>query len=100
MKTIDHHRNSLHYFHSYAVLDRIDLTKFLEVPPRVAIDSFPITSLLPSPEETKQIADNYGVLIVFVKHIEHRYSAEMSNESHVVSFALIHEHVIEVYYFM
>ena len=87
-ETIDHHRNSLHYFHSYAVLDRIDLTKFSEVPLRLAIDSFPITSLLPSLEETKQVADNFGVLVgrvlveylphlsslsdVCVKHIEHR----------------------------
>ena len=115
-ESIDHHRNYLHYFHSYAVLDCIDLTKFSEFPPRVAIDSFSITSLLPSLEETKQVADNFGVLVervlveylphlsslfdVCVKHIEHRYSAEMANESHVVSYALIHEPVIEVYCFM
>ena len=53
----DHQTQSFHFFHTYAVRDRIDLSEFSddERSPEV----FKAEHLLPSTDNKKQIIDNY-----------------------------------------
>lgn len=99
-QTMDRQKQSLHYFHSFAVLDRVDLSGLSDECPKVDIKSFPVESLLPSDEDVQAISDNFAILIgrilvdylpelsflasASIRHIKHKYSAEMSKESHVV----------------
>ena len=91
---------SYHFFHTYAVKDRIDLSNVREeikVPEVVDLKT-----LLPSSNDKKEILANYGFLFsrtlrenmpYFKKlckgmkcHITHEYSSEMAQKSEIVSF--------------
>ena len=91
---------SLHYFQSYAVRDRIDLSSFnseINVPD---ISEISLESFLPSPSDERILKENFSVLIGRVlikhvpffkefgsgleKHIMHEYSVEMARKSEVV----------------
>lgn len=94
---------SVHYFHSYAVRDRIDLSSLSDI----QLTNQPTTSevvskLLPTIHEESLIHDNFAVLLARMLcsnmkyfqwtfagcidwHITHRHSAEMSTKSEVVS---------------
>lgn len=96
--------DSLHYFHSFAVRDRIDFSVLSDVVPplpRVSVNQI-AQSLFPSPEDDQALLHNFVTLIsrVLVKHvkyfevtfdkavdwhIQHEFSNEMSTESEVVS---------------
>lgn len=94
----DHQTQSFHFFHTYAVKDRVDLSRFSDQkkPPEV----FNADELLPSSDDRKQLADNYIHLFIRVqmkympyfrklgkgmpRHITHEYSKEMSQKSEVV----------------
>jgi len=95
---------SLHYFHSYAVLNRIDTSQFSETVPdtsKLNIETV-ANSLLPSVADDLAIKDNIATIIsrVLVNHMEyfkfafedvvewhinHAFYGEMSTKSTVVS---------------
>ena len=96
--------NEIHYFHSYAVSDRIDFSDLSEtVIPTTMQDPRQIAlSLLPTPEDDQAIRNNMCILmsrIIFENmefakvtfdgvvnwHIEHEFYKEMSGKSSVVS---------------
>ena len=107
---------SLHYFHSYAVLDRIHTILFSD---SLSPTCFPepeqiARSLLPSPSDDCTLKQNFAVLISRVLathmkffsfsfddavqwHILHKFSTEMSKKSTVVSkiIFIIFEHAIK-----
>ena len=95
---------SLHYFHFYAVKDRVNFSDLGEksIPCGVADQQQLASSLLPTPEDDIAIRRNICILIsrilydnlsffklafdgVVEWHIEHPFYHEMSNKSDVVS---------------
>ena len=101
---------SLHYFNSFAIRDRIDLSAFDENRPDISLDtSTSAECLLPTKEDLTQLLKNFEVLIgrmlvnhmpplhrlsdVVVKNIKHKYYAEMSQKSEVVSSHYNYVHV-------
>ena len=99
----DQQTQSIHYFHSYAVKDRIDLSSLSDNPPTDQPTSTEVISkIFPSAHEDSVICDDFAILLArmlcsnmkFFKdtftdsidwHIQHRYSVEMSKKSEVVS---------------
>ena len=97
----DYQTRSLHYFHTYAVKDRVDLSSIsdLAVCHETCIN---IEAILPSIADMKEIRKNIGVLFARVlkkympffnqygkgveKHIRHQFSSEMSKKSEVVCY--------------
>lgn len=94
---------SIHHFHSYAVLDRIDFHGMSETIPATGVtDPHQLAlSLLPSPEDDVAMRNNISILIsrVLVNnldffnlsfdrvvdwHIKHEFFEEMSKKSDVV----------------
>ena len=95
---------SLHYYHCYAVQDRICMH---DLPNERLQSCLPPTntvakSLLPSPDDDKILIENIKILFsrilaetlpffevsfadIIVKHIHHKYHDEMSSKSLVVS---------------
>ena len=96
--------NSIHYFHSYAVADRINFSDLSEdtLPlPNVSNEQLAI-SLLPSIEDDVATCKNFATLVsralvnnvdffkltfdgVVEWHIQHEFSEEMSKKSEIVS---------------
>ena len=100
--TVEHQTKSLHYFHAYASLNRIDLTGVSEeLPSSHVLRNLEISAFLPSVNDCQVLRDNYIVLFSRVicetltafssfrdcvpKHITHKYSTEMSKKSVSVS---------------
>ncbi len=97
---VDHLTKSYHYFHSYAVRDRVDLTAASNVTPDTDVESLSLTCFLPSLDDCKRLRDNYIVLASRVlvehlrflaplkgcvpEHIQHKYSKEMMQKSEIV----------------
>lgn len=97
----DHQTRSLHYFHAYAVRDRIDLSSVSDVKVTPDIGSINITDLLPSASDDEELKKNFTLLMCqtlkkympffgkfatgISRHIKHEYFAEMSQKSEVVS---------------
>ena len=100
----DKKNSSLHYFHSYAVLNRIDASSLSdEIPDLHQLDKKVVTrTMLPSESDDKAIRENITKLVsrVLVEHlaffrfsfvdvvewhIEHQFYGEMSKKSVVVS---------------
>jgi len=96
----EHQTQSLHYFHSFAVKDRID---FSSLPNTISLISCAEVefNVLPSATDQLEFDNNLCVLISRVvtqymlffressgkvkQHIEHPYSKEMAQQSTVVS---------------
>ena len=95
---------SMHYFHSYAVADRIDFSNLSETtPPLPSVSRRQLaTSLLPSPDDDLVIRNNLAILVsrvlvsnvdffkvafdsVVEWHIKHQFYEQMSRKSEVVS---------------
>ena len=99
--TFEHQRQSLHYFHSYAVLDRVNCADLPSGAPAGDIKSLSFAAFLPTPEDCSVIRYNYSVLLGRVlveklsffkkfqdcipKHLVHQHSEEMKKKSEVVS---------------
>ena len=97
----DYQARSLHYFHSYAVKDRINLDNCEDQPSAPDISSIDLEVLLPSDDDESTIRRNMGILIAHTlkkhipfyaeygkrveRHIRHRFTEKMSQESTVVS---------------
>ena len=98
----DYQTKSLHYFHAYAALNRIDFTGLSkETPTSRLLRNLEISAFLPSVTDCQAVRENYIVLFARVicetltafypfqkcvpVHILHKYSANMSTKSVTVS---------------
>ena len=94
---IDHQSKSIHYFHSYAALNRIDVSGASIKEPQVDLEQLPLSTFLPSTSDCVALKENYTVLVARIitkeipflhsfkkcvpQHIEHRYSEKMKQKS-------------------
>lgn len=104
MRSDRHGTSSLHYFHSYAIADRIDFSNLSEESKySTSLDNHALASmLLPSLEDEESLRKNFKVIVSrilydnihFIKytfdgvvnwHIKHCYYNEMSKKSVTVS---------------
>lgn len=99
---VDNQTQSLHFFHSYAVRDRVDLSTFSSDVNVPDVSNIKLESLLPSPNDEHILKKNLAVLMgrVLIKHlpffktfgsglerhIQHEYSVEMARKSEVVRY--------------
>ena len=99
----DRQMQSLHYFHSYAVRDRVDCSNLADDPPSTTPTARDVISkVLPTDEDDTIIHDEFAILVARILckhmtffessyadvvdwHIEHQFSKEMSQKSDVVS---------------
>ena len=110
MRTDGRQDQSLHFFHSYAIRDRIDLSKFpFQSSPRVthptSFSNFETMALemLPSSLDDVTLSKNIATIVsrvlfenmpffkstfkdVVTWHIQHKHYEDMSKKSEVVSF--------------
>lgn len=93
---VDYSTRSLHYFHAYAVQDRLDLTGYSDEPRNPDMSSIQVESVLPSLTDEEALRSNMSILIArilkkhlpfFVKfgagvqrHILHHFYLEMSQK--------------------
>jgi len=102
-ETADHHAESKHFFHAFAVRDRIDVSSFDNTFPSLDISSINLEDVLPQQDDVKKLKENLMILVsrkirkfmpffrkhidsgAISQHIEHKYSDEMSKKSEVVS---------------
>ena len=100
---IDHQVKSLHYFHSYAALNRVEiaLSAFKAMEPQCDISSLSASTFLPSALDCEQLRANYIILAARVivnnipffqplqscvpEHIHHKFSEQMKQKSVTVS---------------
>ena len=98
---LDNQTKSLHYFHIYALRDRIDLSKLNDDTFTTDIARMDVSEILPTQEDTETLKMNFSILIARVlkkhmqffkkygkgleTHIQHKYYSEMSAKSHIVS---------------
>lgn len=105
--TGQHQRQSLHYFHSYAALDRIDFSDLSIDEPQGEISELPPSAYLPDANDCAALCNNYAVILSRVladevsyfknifgdcvdRHIQHKYSSQMNEKSKMVSMHVIH----------
>ena len=100
----DYQAHSLHYFHSYAVHDRVNMDRFDDTVCAPDMSAVSLELLLPSKQDIADIFCNMSILIARIlkkympffkqfgngveRHIMHQYSEEMSRKSSVVSAAI------------
>ena len=78
-RRIDHGTDSLHFFHIYAVKDRIKLSSVPDSPsPSISIpvSELPIETLLPSESDYQGLLSNFSVLISRVLVSKLKYFSE------------------------
>ena len=96
---------SLHYFHAYAVKDRIIPKGLHNSKPQKSIDELEMQEILPTTEVQESIISDLAYIIpriivrylsaykafqkAVVYHIPHPHSKEMSEKSEVVSFRVV-----------
>ena len=92
---------SLHYFHTYAVRDRVDMSQFSGTSGNVDFGEIRLQEILPTCRDEVALRDNFAILVGRVlakympffatlakgleRHIPHDFSAEMSQKSEVVN---------------
>ncbi len=97
---VDHQTQSLHYFNSFAVRDRIDFSELSDIPRQLDPYELNTTVFLPTDDDYRQIQDTMSCLISRIlveympffgdctssvsKHINHSHAQEMSMMSEVV----------------
>ena len=97
----DYQTRSLHYFHTYAVCDRVDMSQFSNDKPITDMADIDLRELLPTQADEDTLRENFAVLVArtlakympfFAKfckglerHIHHAFSHEMAQKSEVVS---------------
>ena len=104
-RRIDHQTQSLHFFHHFAVKDRIDLSNVTDDPSPyidVPVSDLPINTLLPSVTDHQALMHNFAILVsrilvaelpyfhttfddIVVWHINHQYYEDMSEKSETVN---------------
>ena len=96
----DHQTRSLHYFHTYAVRDRMDLTDVSDQRPVIDLKTINLDNILPISDDRKELLKNFGILFArtlkkhmpyfaefgkgIERHIQHEFYHEMSQKSEVV----------------
>eukprot|EP00731_Ephydatia_muelleri_P010119 Em0005g705a len=101
----NHQSTSLHYFHSYAVKDRVDVSDLSPEVPLVTSKEIDVNLFLPSPEDCQSLEANFCTLMmrilvkhipgishlssVVLQHIPHPYSVAMSKKSEVVPLGVL-----------
>ncbi|XP_064386162.1 uncharacterized protein LOC135334762 isoform X4 [Halichondria panicea] len=94
---------SLHYFHGYAALDRVDMSKVSDIPPTERDPDYNDFKL--SQEEVQQLKEELGILVSRIivcylgefkndakhisRHIASEYKKEMSSKSKTVPFGVL-----------
>lgn len=102
----DYQTRSLHYFHAYAVRDRLNLDNCDDSASAPDMSSIDLRKLLPSKDDNTEIRKNMCILMArtlkkhvpyFAKfgeglerHINHKFSDEMSRKSTVVCNTHVH----------
>ena len=97
-----------HWFHLYAVQDRISGQSLPDDAPTADIATLPLQTFLPSADECHQLRKEFGILISRVlvrelsffsqfkdhvpEHIQHQHSADTSNKSEIVRTDMIFIH--------
>ncbi len=113
MRKEEYRDQSLHYFHSFAVQNRIDHSNYSDEHPDTCLDSPQrrAKSLLPSKEDDATLRDNIATLVsrvlvdnmpffhhtfndVVTWHMKHQYYPEMSSKSVVVSFIYTNKRLV------
>lgn len=105
-ETSESHKQSLHYFHTYAVKDRCSSSHLSDSPPAVDVKNADVSIVLPPDTDCDTILDNMSILFArvvrkrfnffkdnvqpVVKHIPHCYSEKMKDKSEVVGYFLPH----------
>ena len=105
-ETTDMQASSLHYFHSFAVKDRCDVSALNDNPSRPDLTSFSIDEVLPTAADYTSLMTNYTIIAAriiqkhipffkknvkkVIRHIPHSHSREMSQKSEVVSVHTIY----------
>lgn len=100
-QTLDMRNRSLHYFNSYAVVDRCDFSQCAENHIVPDLSSYDVSTFLPTSTDLNKLLQNFSVLVgrmltkyvpgfaafqnLSIEHIEHKYTDEMSKKSLVVS---------------
>ena len=105
----DKQTQSLHYFHSYAVQDRVSCSNLSDIPPSITSTADNVISkVLPSNEDDSIIHDEFAILVARIMcrhmsffqssyadvidwHIEHKFSQQMSQKSEVVNPVKVNE---------
>ena len=103
---LDRQAQSLHYFNCYAVKDRLSTVDLEDQPSLPDLSSFSEAKILPTAANHEALLNNIVVLVSGVikknftyfskfgtgvpKHIKHKYYAELSKKSEVVSLIYIH----------
>ena len=98
---VDSNDQLLHFFHYYALQDRVDVSHLSNKQPQCLATSLSIADFLPSTEDYQALRDNFAVHLARIavkkfsafkfleegvpQHIIHRYSKELSRTSHFVS---------------
>lgn len=96
----DHQTKSLHYFHVYAIRDRVDLTDLPDKPQLPDPDDTKLESLLPTEDDYTALKRNFAILAAraltahmsffskcgaaLPRHIKHDHYEEMKQRSEVV----------------
>ena len=105
-ETVDHHAESKHFFHAFAVCDRIDVTTLDNTFPSLDNSLINVQNVLPQEGDVNELKNNLTILMcrkirlymaffrkyvdakAITKHIVHEYSNEMSKKSEVVRIIL------------
>ena len=106
---------SMHYYHSYAVRDRVSISGLSDAIPdlkNVPLLSIPVNNVLPSDSDHQSLMHNFALLVsrhlvdhiryfkenysdIVIRHIKHDYYDEMSQKSETVySMHLYHHNLI------
>ena len=99
----DKQTQSLHYFHLYAVKNRVSCSNLADTPRSITPTAEDVISkVLPSSEDDTIIHDEFAILVARIMykymtffqssyadvinwHIEHKFSQQMSHKSEVVN---------------
>ena len=98
---VENQVQSLHYFHAFAALSRVETLHLDDTKPIGDVKDLPLSTFLLSPEDCSALRDDYVILISRIlvrhltflqpfsscvpKHIQHAYSEVMRKKSIVVS---------------
>ena len=115
-ETLDSRNRSLHYFNSYAVLDRCDFSSFSEHHSPPDLVAYDVRCLLPTTTDLDAMIQNFSILVgrlltkyvpgfaafksLSIPHIQHKHSVEMSKKSEVVSSAYLKLNFTELFQFL
>ena len=101
---------SLHYFHTYAVRDRVDMSQYSSNSGNVDFGNIHLQEVLPTCRDEVALRDNFAILVGRIlakympffgtlaknleRHIPHEFSTEMSRKSEVVMLCAFHHFTV------